>query len=231
MFQGKMKAVTFSYDDGVVQDRRLIPLLNKYNLKATFNLNSGRFGEAKMLQMGDKEMLWKKVEAEEVKELYRGHEVAAHTINHKRLTEMTDEEVIYQVEEDRLRLSELVGYEVKGMAYPCGGVNNDDRVAQLIKDHTGVKYARTIKSSNSMDLQDNIYRFNPTIYHLSFDQAFQFGQELIDAKPEKPMLLYLWGHGYEFDLEDAWEKFEQFCEFISGHDDIFYGTNKDVFDM
>jgi len=44
MFNGKLKAVTFSYDDGVMQDVRLIELLDKYNLKATFNLNSGNFG-------------------------------------------------------------------------------------------------------------------------------------------------------------------------------------------
>ena len=35
-----MKALTFSYDDGVEQDRRLVELFNKNNLKCTFNLNS-----------------------------------------------------------------------------------------------------------------------------------------------------------------------------------------------
>ena len=40
MFQGKMKALTFSYDDGVTQDRRLVWLFNKYRLKATFNLTA-----------------------------------------------------------------------------------------------------------------------------------------------------------------------------------------------
>ena len=49
MFNGKMKAVTFSYDDGVTQDIRLIELLNKYNLKATFNLNSELLGKPGML--------------------------------------------------------------------------------------------------------------------------------------------------------------------------------------
>ena len=44
MFHGKCKAVTFSYDDGVSQDVRLIALLDKYGLKATFNLNSEMFG-------------------------------------------------------------------------------------------------------------------------------------------------------------------------------------------
>jgi len=29
--QGKMKAITFSYDDGTTQDIRLVELLNKYN--------------------------------------------------------------------------------------------------------------------------------------------------------------------------------------------------------
>ena len=40
-FCGKKKAITFSYDDGVTQDERLISLFNKYGLKCTFNLNSG----------------------------------------------------------------------------------------------------------------------------------------------------------------------------------------------
>lgn len=44
MFQGKMKAVTFSYDDAVTQDQRLIRIFNKYGLKCTFNLNSGLLG-------------------------------------------------------------------------------------------------------------------------------------------------------------------------------------------
>ena len=35
-----LKRLTFSYDDGVTQDRRLVPLLNRYGMKATFNINS-----------------------------------------------------------------------------------------------------------------------------------------------------------------------------------------------
>lgn len=41
MWNGKKKAVTFSFDDGVTQDIRLIEIFNKYGLKGTFNLNSG----------------------------------------------------------------------------------------------------------------------------------------------------------------------------------------------
>ena len=36
MWNGKMKAVTFSYDDGVEQDIRFIELLDRYGLRGTF---------------------------------------------------------------------------------------------------------------------------------------------------------------------------------------------------
>ena len=38
--EGKAKAVTFSYDDGVKQDERLAKIFDKYGMKATFNLCS-----------------------------------------------------------------------------------------------------------------------------------------------------------------------------------------------
>ncbi len=46
MFHGKMKAVTFSYDDGVTQDIRLIKLFDKYNLRCTYNINSQLAGKS-----------------------------------------------------------------------------------------------------------------------------------------------------------------------------------------
>ena len=39
------KMLTLSFDDGTVQDKRFIKLIDKYNLRATFNLNSGFFGQ------------------------------------------------------------------------------------------------------------------------------------------------------------------------------------------
>ena len=51
MFNGKMKALTFSYDDGVTQDKRLIEMFNKYDLKCTFNLNSELLGKPGALNM------------------------------------------------------------------------------------------------------------------------------------------------------------------------------------
>ena len=160
MWNGKLKAVTFSFDDAVLQDKRTIDILNKYNLKATFNANSACLGLKDQYEANGRVINRDKFLPTEIKELYSNHEVAVHTLSHEFLPNLADEMVTWQVEEDRKALSKLVGYDVVGMAYPCGGVNNDDRVASVIKNTTGVKYARTTVSTHNFDLQDNLFRFN-----------------------------------------------------------------------
>ena len=114
-------------------------------------------------------------------------------MTHPNLTKQDEAEIIRQVEQDRVSLSELAGYEVSGMAYPCGGTNNDDRIAQIIKENTGIKYARTITLSNSFDPQENLYRFNPTSFHLDFDVLMKLGQDFINLKTETQKIFYIWG--------------------------------------
>lgn len=227
---GKLKAVTFSYDDGVSQDLRLIELLNKYGLKGTFNLNSHKLGTGNINMRLGQALASYKFSENHLKQVYEGHEVAAHTLDHINLTEQTEEEIIRQVEEDRLNLSKIMGYNVVGMAYPCGGVNNDDRVAEIIKNNTGVKYCRTTTNTDSFDIQENLYRFNPNVYHvLQYDRMMEMGKKFVELTPDKPQIFYIWGHAYEFDVEqDHWLKMEEFCRLISGRDDIFYGTNAEV---
>ena len=224
-----MKAVTFSYDDAVTQDQRLIEILNRYGLRGTFNINSEKLGTGGPLIRENVTIAHVKPRREEIAKIYLGHEVAAHTLTHPLLIDLSDEEVIREVEEDRKNLSEIVGYEVVGMAYPCGGVNNDDRVAAVIKENTGIKYSRTITSTFSFAPQSNLYRFNPTVHHSeAIADSFKLVRDFIDRKPESPEILYIWGHSYEFDIDNSWAAFEELCKLISGRDDIFYGTNKEI---
>jgi len=229
MFNGKMKALTFSYDDGITQDKRLIKIFNRYGLKATFNLNSGLLGTPNSLIRQDMTIAHCKPRACEVPKIYEGHEIAAHTLTHPLLTKQSDEEVIRQVEDDRLALSEIAGYEVIGMAYPGGGVNYDERVARLIRENTGVRYARTTVTTDSFAPETNLFTYRPTAYHLcGWDHLKELGQRFLELQPDTPQVFYVWGHAYEFDYDDTWDIFEDFCRMMAGRDDIFYGTNREV---
>ena len=226
-----MKALTFSYDDGVLQDERLIGIFNKYGLKGTFNINSELLGQSGSLTIDNIVVDHTKCQKEDLRKIYYGHELAVHTLTHPNLTQLDEKEIIRQVEEDRLCLSQLVGYDVFGMAYPCGGTNNDERVAEIIRKHTNVKYSRTITSTYAFDLQHNLYRFNPTVYHMEVDKMHELVKAFIDLKPDKPSLFYVWGHSYEFDIYNTWEMFTDICKDLSNRDDVFYGTNRNVFNL
>lgn len=231
MFNGKNKAITFSYDDGVTQDIRLIEIFNKYNLKATFNLNSQLLGKPGELNYTGIKINHNKNKPEDVKYIYQGHEVAVHTLTHPNLTAIEDDsEVLRQVEQDRINLSELVGYEVLGMAYPCGGVNCNKHVADIIKNNTPIKYARTITVTKSFEPYEDLYQYKGTLYHHgNWDELFLMGEKFLEEKADTPKVFYIWGHAYEFDIyPERWEKFEEFCKLMSGKDDIFYGTNLEV---
>lgn len=231
MFNGKNKAITFSYDDGTVQDVRLIEIFNKYNLKATFNLNSELLGLPNSLVCGDGIVVdHTKNKAEDVKYIYDGHEVAAHTLTHPYLPATPDDEVVRQIEEDRVKLSEIVGYEVRGMAYPCGEPNCDDRIAELVKNKTKIEYARRVNTTKSFEPFSDLYKFEGTLYHHGdWDILFEMGQKFIELETDTPKVFYIWGHAFEFDIyPERWEMFEHFCKMISGKSDIFYGTNIEV---
>lgn len=229
-FEGKLKAVTFSFDDGVTQDIRLINILNRYGLKATFNLNSSYLGLSGQLNRNDHVVRHDKNPACQIAAIYRGHEVAVHTLTHPNLTELDEDTIVWQVEEDRKALEGLTGYQVRCMAYPCGGVNNDDRVAAVIKNRTHIRFARTITSSYSFDIPDNLYRYDPSVYYIEKDRLFQLGESFIKLKADRPQVFYIWGHSYEMDAEYIkWDEFEEFCKLISGKADIFYGTNGEIF--
>ena len=227
MWNGKKKAVTFSFDDGVTQDIRLLEILNKYGLKCTFNLNSGLMGQKASLIRNEHTVSHDKISAEDVKRIYDGHEIAVHTVSHPTLVGLDEAEIIYQVEEDRKALEKICGYPIVGMAYPNGP--NDDRVASIIEKNTQIRYSRTVTSTHSFAVQkENLLRYNPTVYFIE-DCFEEIVDKFLASESEEDQLLYIWGHAYEMDAEYiSWEKFERICKKLAGHADIFYGTNKEV---
>lgn len=223
MYQdNKMKALTFSYDDGVGQDERLVKIFNKYNLKCTFNLNSGIQTGANGFVKNDISI--HRMNIDKSKEVYKGHEIAVHTLTHPHL-ENQDEETIYnEIMQDKLNLERIYERKIRGMAYPYGTYN--ETVIQVAKK-CGIAYARTVMDASDFDIQENLMELKSTCHHNN-KNLMRLAKEFVELKPDKPQVFYVWGHSYEFDVDNNWKVIEEFCEYISGREDIFYGTNEEV---
>lgn len=226
-WKGKNKAFTLSFDDGILQDIRMAELLNKYGLKATFNVNTGFLGTKNELLRNGRRVSHDKIRADELEKTYAGHEVAVHGFTHPDLREKPDGEIVEQVEKDRKILEVLTGKKVEGMAYPFGFY--DDRVVEVIGKNTPIRYARTVESTYNFDLQTDLLRFAPSVYFIEVEKLFELGNQFAEMKTDKPQLFYVWGHTFELDAEYiTWAQFEEFCKLISGKEDVFYGTNKEI---
>ena len=45
-----------------------------------------------------------------------------------------------------------------------------------------------------------------------------------------PRLFYMWGHSYEFDSDNKWERLDKICKLLSGKEDVWYATNIEIYD-
>jgi len=221
--QGKSKALILSFDDGNVADRHLVKLMNDYDLVGTFHVNSNK--------LGTKDYLTK----EEIKNLYKGHEVSCHTANHPNLTSLPKIDVIYEVVEDRKELERLMGHPIRGMSYPFG--NTNDSVIDAITG-LGIEYARTVGDTYNFSMPTDFLKWQPTIHlfgktnYIPNDTANdrrelgQFYQLTNDfLKANSLALFYVWGHSWEYEgAGNKWEEVEKFFKMVSKNPEIFYTT-------
>ena len=209
-------AVRFSYDDGNVADRRLVDIFNKYGIKATFSLISGRFDHDTV------------VSSSEIKSLYEGHEIAVHTLTHPHLERLPITVQTSEILEDRKNLESVCGKLVRGMAYPYGTYNADTLTAMK---SCGIVYSRTTGHSRGLSLPEDFMLWHPTCHHTEAEPIIKnFLENTRNQSWNYGGLLYIWGHSYEFDRMNNWELAEKICASIAGLDDVWYATNMEIYD-
>lgn len=232
---GKSKAVTFSYDDGVRHDIRLAETLCRYGLKGTFNVNPGRFGTDSTA--------WN-MTADEIEKYIvdAGHELAVHGNFHLAPGQVRPVEAVQDVLNCRLALESRYGRIIRGMAYPDTGIlhmnpgHTYEAIRRMLQE-LDITYARTLGGDNNgFALPSDWYAWMPTLHHDN-PNAFQWAQEFVAMDLDShyranrySRLFYVWGHSYEFEVNNNWDRLEQLCQLLSGRDDIWYATNGEIFD-
>lgn len=224
------KIVTFSFDDGVTQDARLGTLFKKYGMKATFNICTGKFGVHDTMYLGEERLpvCGDKNTEEDARRIYKDFEVASHTRTHPALLKCDRVRVLEEIIYDYLRLEEIFGKEVIGMAYPGCIPNHDNELARFIKNNTFIRYARTTICTHSFNFPTDYMVWNPTMHIL--DQNAEILVEKF-AKENTDALFYIWGHAYEMDRsEECWKRVEKLLQKISLVPNVEFLTNKQIYE-
>ena len=229
---GKLKAVTFSFDDGCREDIKLAQLLDSYNCRCTFNVNSGFIKNP-----GNKFL-----NLDEVKKYLAdtNHEIAVHGDKHRAPGVNTPIDIIRDVLDCRTELENMFGKIIRGMAYPDSGINRFDNgttyedVKRVLKD-CGILYARSLKRDDSFRLPIDWYNWEPTVApgdtgYLELAEKFAaLNEDNCTNSNASPRIFYAWGHGYDID---TWlgEALHKLCAIIANKEDTWYATNMEIYE-
>lgn len=212
-----MKYFVFAIDDGTSFDKKVIEIFNRYHIKATFNLNSG-------LQ----DYVWYKndfavtrLNLEENKDIYKGHEVASHSLTHPFLTSLPDEGVYYEVKEDIENLKRIFNREIKTFSFPFDEF--DERCIEIIKN--------LCISHIILPKIDDSFKFPVDTFHIkvsswNIDDALIKTERFI--KDETAEIFIYLSHSYDYEYDQSYDKLEKLCQIVTKEKDIKIINIKDI---
>ena len=226
---GKPKAFTLSYDDGSRQDRRLAELFRKYGLRCSFNLNSSALGISALQPGTDVDV--SRIRPEELATVYAGHEICGHGLTHSPLECLGAPLSMHEILEDKRRLEKLAKRPLKIFAAPFGRCT-EQTIEQL--RIAGYQGARGVYSTHDFSIPDDFLNWEPTGRHTD-SELMKLAKKFVECEKRHPFdvpkLFYVWGHSYEFDVDNNWNVVEDLAALMYEHkDEIWFATNGEIVD-
>jgi peptidoglycan-N-acetylglucosamine deacetylase len=232
----KSIVLTTSWDDGHRSDMRLAQLLRGYGLKATFYISpeNQEFAKSDLLT------------PQEIRDIGCDFEIGAHTLTHPSLPTISEEEAKREVVGSKAVLEQITGSAVNTFCYPRGAYT--ELHVELVKA-AGYRYARTVRryafsmnnpyeAGTSLHIYNHRSGFNlwRTARFVKFRpiKAWQclewemLGRAMFDHVLEEGGIFHIWGHGWEIDKNNDWERLEDFFRYVSAHPRVTYAANGEL---
>ena len=221
--------VTTSWDDGYSQDIKLSNILENYGIKGTFYIPTIN--------------IEKTLSGDDILSISKYHEIGSHTNYHFNLRGISPILCAEELKTSKETIEKLTGEECISFSYPFGIY--DENVKELVKK-TGFKSARTIKSFYTNVLDP--FEMHPTIHMANrgfkycikgsvkmelwgLEQLFNWNslaKKSFDKVYRNGGIWHLWGHSWELDTENLWDKLEDVLKYISSRKNVIYLTNGEL---
>ena len=231
----KKVIVTTSWDDGHILDKKMATLLKKYNLRGTFYISP----KDREIDPG------KRLSSKEIIEMSKDFEIGAHTMTHPRLSRIKKEEAEKEIKGSKEYLEKLIGKRVNSFCYPGG---NYRKIHTKQVEKAGFVLARTIKTykfklgKNHFEMPTGFHayqhmrpwnfasyaNYNPfKIIHYYFNWD-ELAKTVFDSVMRSGGVFHFWGHSWEIDNNNDWERLENVFKYISNRENVDYVINKDL---
>lgn len=232
--------VTTSWDDGHPSDLRLAETLNRHGIAGTFYVPIANSEGWPVMPEADLRAL-----------AAGGFEIAAHTLDHVRLTGLDPVEAHRQVVEGKARLEEQLGRPVAGFAYSGGRVGHRERT--LVAE-AGFRHARTTRmlclrpGPDPLQMATTLQFYPHAAGGVMRNWARRGGglarlrvglawlragslecavETILDDAAARGGVFHLWGHSWEIEREGLWPALDRVLALL-GQRAAQHRTNAEV---
>jgi Predicted xylanase/chitin deacetylase len=232
--------ITTSWDDGHPLDIKLLELLEKYNLKATFYIPLSNPENPVM----DQSL---------IKDISTYQDIGGHTLNHLYLNGLNEKEAQFEITQCKIKLEEIIGKPITAFCFPGGKYSNRD--IALIKK-AGFLFGRTTKLLSESEPNRHLMHTTVQAYNhssttlikhcikhfnfssisknsgfLSYDKNFlKLAEYNIQRYSETNQVFHIWGHSWEIEQFNLWKRLEDVFKIISSYNSITYLNNTETWE-
>jgi peptidoglycan/xylan/chitin deacetylase (PgdA/CDA1 family) len=228
--------VTTSWDDGHVLDCKLAGLLEHYELRGTF------YVAPRNIELPPPERLRNR----DLQALARHFEIGGHTLTHLRLTTLPDAAARKEIVEGKDSLEQVIGVSLRSFCYPGGeyghrhpamvreagfdlartarrGVTS---VSPRYETHTTVHaYRHLVDGPAALRLAGgNLPKARQIFWNWDVLAMTRFDQVLTSGGG----IFHLWGHSWEIEQNNDWERLERVLSYIGNRPDVKYVDNGEL---
>ena len=220
--------------DGITQDQHIIEIFNKYGFKGcTFFINTGLFG-ANWTWVGETlgmpsltHKRWTKTQFQTG--IYDGFDVACHTVNHGSLKNYDEAGVINEVQNNADDIYALTGIYPLGMAWPGGDTEYTNKTVDIVSGKTSICFSRGVSGTNKFTLPKYWLKWMPTTTFGDGNMAITLAKKFLKTEATSDMVFYVWGHGYELDFYNSWDKLDELIKMMTEAEDVVIVTNSEFY--
>ena len=234
----KLTIVTTSWDDGERADLKLAELLRSRGIGATFYVPVVPFRGRPALTPTELRTLSSE-----------GFEVGAHSVSHKLLQTLPQEEIEREVTLCKPVLEDILGKEVQMFCYPGG--KHDSKVVRAVIE-AGYRGARTVRMlSTRLDFSPfempttvqtfphrrftylrniakarNLRGLQTYIPYLTtMGNWVEFSKRIFDSVCQRGGVWHLYGHSWEIDDLGLWDEVKEIVDYVSQRAGVSYVPN------